>query len=58
MITYCERENIPFTVFHDFADIHKVVQEVIEGKTTTAEVAARQQKEKDVKENKVKGTVE
>ncbi|KAF8461408.1 putative 3-phosphoserine phosphatase [Kalaharituber pfeilii] len=40
LITYCEREGIPFTVFHTFEDIHKKVKDVVEGKTTTQEVAA------------------
>lgn len=54
---YCERENVPFTVFHDFSDIHRVVKEVIGGKTTVEEVAARPQKEKDVEKEEIKGTV-
>lgn len=47
LITYCEREKVPFTVFHDFKDIHETVQEIIEGKATVKEVAERPQKEKD-----------
>lgn len=57
LIMYCEREGVPFTVFHDFADIHKIVKEVVEGKTTVQEVAARPQKEKDVAKEEVKNTV-
>jgi len=40
LITYCEREGIPFTVFHSFDDIHQKVKDVVEGKTTTHEIAA------------------
>lgn len=47
LITYCEREGVPFTTFHDFRDIYRDVKDVVEGKTTTTEVASRRQKEKD-----------
>ncbi|KAI1815495.1 HAD-like domain-containing protein [Poronia punctata] len=39
LVTYCEREKVPFTVFHDFSDIHKIVADVVEGKTTVQEAA-------------------
>ncbi|KAF8435574.1 putative 3-phosphoserine phosphatase [Terfezia claveryi] len=40
LITYCQQEGIPFTVFYTFEDIHKKVKDVVEGRTTTEEVAA------------------
>lgn len=44
---------MPFTVFHNFADIHKTVQEIVGGKTTLNAVAAAGHKlaEKDLKEH-------
>lgn len=40
LITYCQQEGIPFTVFYTFEDIHQKVKDVVEGRTTTEEVAA------------------
>ncbi|KAI1426502.1 HAD-like domain-containing protein [Xylaria sp. FL1777] len=39
LVTYCEKENVPFTVFHDFSDIHKVVADVVEGKISVQQAA-------------------
>ncbi|KAI1304839.1 HAD-like domain-containing protein [Xylaria venustula] len=39
LVTYCEKENVPFTVFHDFSDIHKVVAAVVEGKISVQQAA-------------------
>ncbi|KAK7755549.1 hypothetical protein SLS62_002483 [Diatrype stigma] len=39
LVHYCEREKVPFTVFHDFSDIHKVVAAVVEGKTSIQDAA-------------------
>ncbi|KAK7956285.1 2-3-diketo-5-methylthio-1-phosphopentane phosphatase [Apiospora aurea] len=39
LVIYCEREKVPFTVFHSFSDIHKIVQSVVEGKQTVQEAA-------------------
>ncbi|KAI0905388.1 HAD-like domain-containing protein [Ustulina deusta] len=39
LVTYCEKENVTFTVFHDFSDIHKVVANVVEGKISIQEAA-------------------
>ncbi|PHH51146.1 putative phosphatase YNL010W [Ceratocystis fimbriata CBS 114723] len=33
LVTYCEREQIPFVNFRDWADIQATVQKVLEGKT-------------------------
>lgn len=39
LVKYCEREGMPFTVFHDFGDIHAVVQSVVDGKMTVQQAA-------------------
>ncbi|KAI1739615.1 HAD-like domain-containing protein [Xylaria scruposa] len=39
LVTYCENEKVPFTVFHDFSDIHKIVQDVVEGKMSVQQAA-------------------
>jgi hypothetical protein len=33
LITYCEREQIPFTVFEDWGSILETTREIFEGKT-------------------------
>ena len=40
-MTYCVREQIPFTKFEDFSDILSIFQDVVAGKTTVEEVSAR-----------------
>jgi len=45
LITYCQRENIPFKVFSDFQDIHREVQAVVEGKKTIQQLAEEGAKE-------------
>uniref|UniRef100_A0A060TCI5 ARAD1D39468p n=1 Tax=Blastobotrys adeninivorans TaxID=409370 RepID=A0A060TCI5_BLAAD len=40
LITFCEREKIPFTVFSSFKQIHDTVKAVFEGKQTVASVQA------------------
>lgn len=44
LVTFCQREKVPFTIFHDFSEILTVVKDVIEGKTTTEQVAAKSKK--------------
>lgn len=39
LVTYCEKEKVPFTVFHDFSDIHQIVKDVVDGKMTVQEAA-------------------
>jgi 2-hydroxy-3-keto-5-methylthiopentenyl-1-phosphate phosphatase len=41
LITYCERENIPFTVFSDWSSILATTAAIHEGKTTAQEVARK-----------------
>ncbi|KAK6506404.1 hypothetical protein TWF506_011314 [Arthrobotrys conoides] len=42
LVTYCEREGVPYTTFTDFQDIWDGVRDVVEGKRTIEEV--RQEK--------------
>jgi 2,3-diketo-5-methylthio-1-phosphopentane phosphatase len=39
LITYCEREGIPFTIFEDWASILKKTQEIFAGRVKTENVA-------------------
>ncbi|KAI0132081.1 HAD-like domain-containing protein [Xylariales sp. AK1849] len=39
LVTYCIRENVPYTEFHDFSDIHKVVKKVVDGEMTVKDAA-------------------
>lgn len=39
LVTYCEKENVPFTTFKDFSDILAVVKDVVSGKVSVQEVA-------------------
>jgi len=39
LITYCEREGIPFTVFEDWGSILETTKDIFSGKTNVAEVA-------------------
>ncbi|KAK7203146.1 HAD-like domain-containing protein [Myxozyma melibiosi] len=36
LITYCEREGIPYHVFHSYKDIHEKIKAIVEGKETIA----------------------
>ncbi|KAK9472352.1 HAD-like domain-containing protein [Dipodascopsis tothii] len=40
LITYCERENIAYTVFESFADIHAKIAEVVRGDLSLQDLAA------------------
>jgi hypothetical protein len=40
LITYCVRENVPFTVFEDWSSILSTVRDITEGKTTVQAVSA------------------
>lgn len=40
LITYCARENVPFTVFGDWSDIHAKCKEIVEGRTTVQKAAS------------------
>lgn len=38
LITYCEREKIPFVEFNDFSQILATVKSIVEGKTAVEAV--------------------
>jgi hypothetical protein len=40
LISYCARENVPFTVFEDWSDILKEVKRIVAGETTVKQAAA------------------
>ena len=44
LITFCERENIPFTIFEDWSTILSTTRDIYEGKTTAQAVAASKSK--------------
>ena len=39
LITYCARENVPFTVFEDWTNILAKCKEIVQGATTVKEAA-------------------
>jgi 2,3-diketo-5-methylthio-1-phosphopentane phosphatase len=39
LITYCAKENVPFTVFADWSNILEKCKEIVEGKTTVKQAA-------------------
>lgn len=39
LVSYCDREKVPYTVFNDFGDIHKVVKSVVDGEITVQQAA-------------------
>ena len=39
LVVYCEREEVPFTVFEDWTSILETTKGIYEGKTTVREVA-------------------
>ncbi|KAK4032995.1 HAD-like domain-containing protein [Parachaetomium inaequale] len=39
LVTYCEKEKVPFTTFNDFSDIHNTVKDIVAGKLTVTEAA-------------------
>ncbi|KAL9124171.1 MAG: hypothetical protein Q9217_006473 [Psora testacea] len=40
LVSYCEREGVPFTVFEDWNSIMSITRAIFEGETTVKEVAA------------------
>ncbi|KIW01932.1 hypothetical protein, variant [Verruconis gallopava] len=40
LVTYCVREDVPFTLFEDWSSITAKVKDIVEGKTTVKEAAA------------------
>ncbi|CAK7240720.1 MAG: hypothetical protein STHCBS139747_002167 [Sporothrix thermara] len=41
LVDYCKRENVPYTEFHDFSDIARTVEDIVEGRTTLAAVLGK-----------------
>lgn len=39
LVTYCEKEKVPFQTFDDFSDIHNTVKNIVAGKLTVEEAA-------------------
>lgn len=39
LVTYCEKESVPFTAFNDFSDILSVVKDVVSGKISVQDAA-------------------
>jgi 2-hydroxy-3-keto-5-methylthiopentenyl-1-phosphate phosphatase len=39
LVTYCEKEGIPFTTFGNFDDILAVMKDIVEGRITVQEAA-------------------
>lgn len=42
LVEFCQRENVPYTEFADFGDIARVVEAIVEGKTTVAAVLKKE----------------
>jgi hypothetical protein len=45
LVTYCEREGIPFTLFEDWSTILSTTKAIVEGKESVKQVAAAGKKE-------------
>ncbi|MCJ1261551.1 hypothetical protein MMC22_001416 [Lobaria immixta] len=54
LITYCEREGIPFTVFEDWRSILETTKDILEGKTTAQKVAAQDEEKAHLEAEKIK----
>ncbi|KAK3352244.1 HAD-like domain-containing protein [Lasiosphaeria hispida] len=39
LVTYCENENVPFTTFEDFSEIHAIVEDIVAGKIKVKDAA-------------------
>lgn len=40
LVSYCVRENVPFTVFEDWSSILAIVKEIVSGKKSVQQVSA------------------
>lgn len=43
LVDYCKRQNVPYTEFDSFADIHAAVRQLYEGDATLEDIAANRQ---------------
>ena len=39
-MSYCVRENVPFTIFEDWSSILAIVKEIVSGKKSVKQVSA------------------
>ncbi|KAK3294246.1 HAD-like domain-containing protein [Chaetomium fimeti] len=39
LVTFCENENVPFTTFDDFSDIHNTIKNIVAGKLSVKDAA-------------------
>ncbi|KAK4154554.1 HAD-like domain-containing protein [Chaetomidium leptoderma] len=39
LVTYCEKENVPFTTFENFSDIHETIKDIVAGKLSVKAAA-------------------
>ncbi|KAL1843186.1 hypothetical protein VTJ49DRAFT_2737 [Mycothermus thermophilus] len=44
LVKFCENENVPFTTFNDFSDIHATVKDIVEGRLGVKEAAIGRKK--------------
>ncbi|KAI5310298.1 hypothetical protein KEM55_008849 [Ascosphaera atra] len=42
LVTYCQRQKIPYTLFEDWSSILKTTKDIYEGKMTPRKVAAEE----------------
>ena len=40
LVSYCVRENVPFTIFEDWSSILAIVKEIVSGKKSVKQVSA------------------
>jgi 2-hydroxy-3-keto-5-methylthiopentenyl-1-phosphate phosphatase len=41
LVTYCKKQNVPYTTFENFHEILGTVKRIVSGETSVKEVAAR-----------------
>ncbi|CAK7211493.1 hypothetical protein SCUCBS95973_001134 [Sporothrix curviconia] len=41
LVDFCKREHVPYTEFNDFSDIARIVEDIVEGRTTLAAVLGK-----------------
>lgn len=40
LVTYCQKENVPFTTFQNFSEILDILKHIVSGETSVEAVAA------------------
>ncbi|KAI9876463.1 MAG: hypothetical protein M1830_006457 [Pleopsidium flavum] len=56
LVSYCEREGVPFTVFEDWKSILATTRDIFEGKTNVKKIAAEGVEDYKAEKNEVKTT--